>query len=71
MTKAVERVLQALDLVDYDLDDVMDKITGAGDAQGCYWLYVTVPQGQLNQNRLSGHVYIGLVDTNVAIEIIL
>ena len=31
--KAVERVLQALDLVDYDLDDVMDKITGAEDAQ--------------------------------------
>ena len=45
--KAVERVLQALDLVDYDLDDVMDKITGAGDAQvDPMAMLQDAPQGQ-------------------------
>lgn len=31
--KAVDRVLQALDLVDYDLNDIMDKIGGEDEAQ--------------------------------------
>ena len=45
--KAVERVLQALDLVDYDLDDVMDKITGAEDAQvDPMAMLQDAPQGQ-------------------------
>ena len=45
--KAVERVLQALDLVDYDLDDVMDKISGADDAQvDPMAMMQDAPQGQ-------------------------
>ena len=31
--KAVDRVLQALDLVDYDLNDIMGKIGGEDEAQ--------------------------------------
>ncbi len=45
-------MLQALDLVDYDLD-VMDEITGTGDAQVDQWLCYKSTTRSTTQNRLS------------------
>ncbi len=52
LTKAVERGTKLLTWFDYDLDDVMDKITGAGDAQVDQWLCYKKYWSQ-QQNRLS------------------